>query len=271
MPGNREERLSVYGEMRKVRVAALLCLVGLLVSCGLSPSRSKLSATSGVTTTTTLPPVTVSPTLGVHAPVAIQCAGAVGVGQVRPATIDFCGDPGSVLHDIRWRSWGGSQAIGTGKGAHQGTQGWAAGTATVVAFDLGACDGHSAYQAMEWYFPGDYFDPSQYTDVCTNQYVDLTCLPYQDATSGLELLPRFGTLAVRDVICDGSDWATGTITTGTDYDVVGTVAFHRASSKWDVVATALSLPDGSLIPSDETAYCHDLVRSEAPEDMRCGS
>ena len=62
-------------------------------------------------------------------------------------TIDNCGDPGSVVHDIHWGVVGGQQAVGTGKGAYQGTQGWTAGTATVVAFDRGTCDGKPVYQA----------------------------------------------------------------------------------------------------------------------------
>ena len=44
---------------------------------------------------------------------------------------------------------------------------------TIVAFDLGTCDGKLMYRAVEWYFAqhGQTFDPSQYEDVCTGTYV----------------------------------------------------------------------------------------------------
>jgi hypothetical protein len=46
-------------------------------------------------------------------------------------------------------------------------------TATVVAFDPGTCNGSYAYQAVEWYFPqhGGYFDPGEYVNACTGEYV----------------------------------------------------------------------------------------------------
>jgi hypothetical protein len=213
----------------------------------------------------------VQPTLGVHSPPELQCVDALGFGEARPVTINYCGDPGSVLDDIHWKSWGGRQAVGAGKGAYQGMNGWMPGTATVVAFDLGSCGSKPAYQAMEWYFPadGEHFDPSEYNDLCTNQYVDLTCLSSQEATTVLQHLPRFGDTAVRDVFCDGTAWATGTLTSSTGYEVLGDVAFREASTKWEVVATASSLSNGALIPSGEAAYCRALVEARAPAGVRC--
>lgn len=94
------------------------------------------------------------PTLGV--------AGAfgpdgVGFGSVRPTEISLGGDPTGTLARISWQSWGGSRATGTGTSTYvapdqtvaQGSQQ----TATVVAYDLGTCNGGRAYQQVTWYFP----------------------------------------------------------------------------------------------------------------------
>jgi hypothetical protein len=45
--------------------------------------------------------------------------------------------------------------------------------ATVVAFDLGVCNGVASYQAIEWYFPqdGQTFDPNNYINDCTGDYI----------------------------------------------------------------------------------------------------
>lgn len=44
--------------------------------------------------------------------------------------------------------------------------------ATVVAFDLGTCDGHYMYRAIEWYFPesGSSFNADSYLNVCSWTY-----------------------------------------------------------------------------------------------------
>jgi len=91
------------------------------------------------------------PTLGV--------AGAfgpdgVGFGSVRPTEISLGGDPTGTLARISWQSWGGSRATGTStyvapdQTVAQGSQQ----TATVVAYDLGTCNGGRAYQQVTWYF-----------------------------------------------------------------------------------------------------------------------
>jgi hypothetical protein len=78
---------------------------------------------------------------------------------------------------IDWNSWGGSRATGAGTGFYVGpNQITADGShqpATVVAFDLGTCDGHAAYQEVEWHFAGEgeSFDPSQAFYTCTMGYV----------------------------------------------------------------------------------------------------
>jgi hypothetical protein len=117
-----------------------------------------------------------APTLGLKQ--ANRTWGA-GFGAIRPPAINFNGDPTSFIDRIRWRSWGGSQAVGHGvAGFVWPGFGVADGTryvgATVVAFDLGTCDGHPAYQREGWYFPqyGETFAPaSAGWDICTGKLV----------------------------------------------------------------------------------------------------
>lgn len=96
-----------------------------------------------------------------------------GYGSVRPSTIDNGGDPTGIVTDVSWKSWGGAQAIGTGMGyydppnvpVYRSTKE----RTTVVAFDLGTCNGKYMYQAIEWYFPesGGSFNPTNYLNVCS--------------------------------------------------------------------------------------------------------
>jgi hypothetical protein len=105
---------------------------------------------------------TSAPTLGVS---SIVPNGA-GFGRVRPRTISYGGDPTSFVSHIRWHSWGGGRATGTGA-ADWVWPGWCVAcgsvglTATVVAFGRTICDGHPAYSHVEWFFPsrGMSFDP----------------------------------------------------------------------------------------------------------------
>lgn len=101
----------------------------------------------------------------------------LGFGQVMPSEIFNGGDPTGLVAQISWKSWGGSEAVGIGKAEYVGpNQTVAAGTeepATIVAFDLGNCDGKLMYRAVEWYFPqhGQTFRPGQYENVCSGTFV----------------------------------------------------------------------------------------------------
>ncbi len=126
-------------------------------------------STSSTTTTTAVPTSTSTSTTSTSTSTAapgsqptLGLAGSfgpsgVGFGQVTPTEISLGGDPTGVLTGITWQSWGASQATGTGMSTYvapgqavaQGTQE----TATVVAFDLGTCQGARAYQQVTWYFP----------------------------------------------------------------------------------------------------------------------
>jgi hypothetical protein len=122
----------------------------------------------------TAAPATAAPTLG--QPAGVFTHGA-GFGQVRPARIFNGGDPTGLVTGVTWTSWGGATASGTGTSDYVGpSQSVASGSeqpATVVAFDLGTCDGKLMYRAVEWYFPqhGQAFSATHYEDICTGTYV----------------------------------------------------------------------------------------------------
>jgi hypothetical protein len=109
-----------------------------------------------------------SPTLGV-----VWASNQQGYGTERPATIFNGGDPTGEVRNIIWSSWGGSQAIGQGIGWYVGPSGPVSmghdEPATVVAYDLGNCNGHPGYRGVDWYFPqhGETFEPRHYYDICT--------------------------------------------------------------------------------------------------------
>jgi hypothetical protein len=115
-----------------------------------------------------------TPTLG---QLAGDFAHGQGFGQVKPSEIFNGGDPTGLVTHIAWSSWGGSRATATGTAEYVGpNQSVAQGTeesATVVAFDLGTCDGKYMYQAVEWYFPqhNQAFNANAYENVCTGSYV----------------------------------------------------------------------------------------------------
>jgi hypothetical protein len=100
-----------------------------------------------------------------------------GFGQVQPSEIFNGGDPTGLVTHVVWKSWGGPDAVGTGINDYVGpNQNVSAGTeepATVVAFNLGTCNGKLMYQAIEWYFPqhGQVFNANQYENICTGTYV----------------------------------------------------------------------------------------------------
>jgi WD40 repeat protein len=119
-------------------------------------------------------PAHVVPTLGRFA--GAFAVNGVGFGQVRPKEIFNGGDPSGMISHITWKSWGGSRAIGTGRalyvGPNQAVVNGTEETATVVAFNLGACGGKLMYRAVEWYFPQhkQAFNPRQYENICTGGY-----------------------------------------------------------------------------------------------------
>jgi hypothetical protein len=109
-------------------------------------------------------------------PIGLFANNSQGFGKIRPTMVFNGGDPTGMVAGITWSSWGGSTATGTGTSDYVGPNQTVAGgtqeSVTIVAFDLGRCDGKLMYQAVEWYFPqhGQTFDPSQYENICTGTY-----------------------------------------------------------------------------------------------------
>jgi len=161
-----------------VPIAALSVLIA---GCSLSsnvPSASGPAASSASPTSPAGSVVsTTSPSPAPPVPVLGQSRGATeGYGSARPATISNGGDPTGVVTNVSWQSWGGAQATGTGTAYYDPPNVPVAQStpeqATVVAFDLGTCDGLYMYQAIEWYFPssGGSFDASSYLNICSWTY-----------------------------------------------------------------------------------------------------
>jgi hypothetical protein len=191
---------------RRLCAAIALASVGLAAAgcSAVSHAATAPSApTQGATTTATTPPPTIAPPASASPPTSVsvtssptgpasaspqapvptlgQPAGVFahgqGFGQVKPTEIFNGGDPTGLVTHVVWTSWGGAQAIATGISDYVGPGQTVAGgkeePATVVAFNLGTCDGKLMYQAVEWYFPQHHqaFDPGHYEDICTGTYV----------------------------------------------------------------------------------------------------
>jgi hypothetical protein len=101
-----------------------------------------------------------------------------GYGHARPLTIFNGGDPTGLVKHIEWLVWGGPRAVGVGVGFYvapnQHTFEGHPEAAVVVLFRLRRCHGRPAYNAIEWYSPqhGDHFDPQEYINACTGQYLE---------------------------------------------------------------------------------------------------
>lgn len=177
--------------LRPVRRLLWVCAiasVGLAgAGCGnpRTPSRARTSGTTrGLASTssrTIASPATTAPgevpTLGQMAGIFATGGYGRGFGQVEPSDVYNGGDPTGQVTNIEWGSWGGPQATGAGiseyVGPNQMTVDGTEEPATIVAFNLGVCDGKYMYRAVEWYFPqhGGRFDPNQYEDICKGTYV----------------------------------------------------------------------------------------------------
>lgn len=157
-----------------------LVLTGALGLAGCSSGQGAPTTTSSTTTmisTTSTTSAVSEPTLGVL--VGLSATGT-GFGEVKPSRFYDGGDPALLVTRIAWKSWGGSDAIGTGLSEYVApNQDVAQGKeqpASIVAFRLGSCFGDYVYQAVEWYFPqhGQRFNPDQYENVCTDAFVTST-------------------------------------------------------------------------------------------------
>lgn len=163
--------------MKLAQRAAVLVVMVALAGCSASHAQAAAPASSG----------RAEPTLGA---LAGTFSHGVGFGQVKPKEVFNGGDPTGLVTSITWHSWGGAQAVGTGRSDYVGpNQIVAAGTVEpvrIVAFDLGTCNGRYMYAAVEWYFPQhrQAFDASQFEDVCIGAYYPLQAGQYQDSGPG---------------------------------------------------------------------------------------
>ncbi len=142
-----------------------------------APATPSQAANASVTP---VPPPTQAPSTAAGAAPVLGAAfnpATGGYGTAKPSEINNGGDPTGIVASITWSSWGGATATGTGTSTYvangesvaQGTQQ----TATVVAFDLGSCNGKPAYLKVEWYFAGkgQSFNANAYINACTGDHV----------------------------------------------------------------------------------------------------
>jgi hypothetical protein len=98
-----------------------------------------------------------------------------GFEQIEPRYVTWGGDGTSFIRDVHWATWGGEQAVGQGVAEYVGPNGSPASghaeAATVVASDLGRCQGHFVYRELEWYFP-------QHHEQLRQKYQWHTCRQY---------------------------------------------------------------------------------------------
>lgn len=161
-------------------IAALGILIAGCSAAGtMSGSGTSLagSSTSNPPPTSSAAAASASPPAASAVPVLGESRGITqGYGSAQPTEISNGGDPTGIVTNVSWQSWGGPQAVGTGTGYYDPPNVPVAQStpeqATVVAFDLGTCDGLYMYQAIEWYFPssGGSFDASSYLNVCSWTY-----------------------------------------------------------------------------------------------------
>ncbi|MEU5324227.1 sigma-70 family RNA polymerase sigma factor [Streptomyces sp. NPDC021056] len=97
-----------------------------------------------------------------------------GYGLPEPSMFYNGGSPSGIVRDLHWTSWGKPRATATGEAIYAVGQSVAESpweTSTVVAFDLGNCNGARTYRKITIYWPQhEAFDPDRYIDVCTGQY-----------------------------------------------------------------------------------------------------
>ncbi len=113
------------------------------------------------------------PTLG-----RVWASNQEGYGAVRPAKVFNGGDPTGMIWNISWSSWGDEQARGTGTANWEAPGASVADStpqpATIVAYNLGTCNGQLMYQAAKWFFPtkGETFNPAGHYNICTGSFVN---------------------------------------------------------------------------------------------------
>ena len=157
------------------------CGSGTVQSGAIVPSTTRNVTTATVTTTTTPTSATPTTTTNVSSPPTLGVAvpaRCLGCGQVEPSQVNVLAYalpghvfPGVDFTSVQWQSWGAPRATATSNGFFRGPG--ESGTETLIAFDLGTCNGTYAYRAFEWTGTGrsQTFDPTNYFDACTGHEV----------------------------------------------------------------------------------------------------
>ena len=161
-----------------VPICAAAVMLALLAGCtnataGSPAGQSPTGSASQVTAPASSSAAHAAPTLGIAWGPYQE-----GYGLVAPTQVNNGGDPTGVVSQVHWQSWGGATATGHGMSDDDNNSPTVAAgpqeTATIVAFNLGVCQGQYMYQAVEWYFPqdGETFTPDSYRNTCTGDYVN---------------------------------------------------------------------------------------------------
>jgi hypothetical protein len=137
------------------RAVLLTCLIALAGCGGRGKPKPAATPTPTATTAPQASPAARDVVLGEHGFVS----GRMGWGSAHPVQLDVGGDPALVIHRIRWRGWGASQASGVGSASafnlHGGS--WYPRPVRVElrAYELGRCEksGPPAYRNLRLRMP----------------------------------------------------------------------------------------------------------------------
>lgn len=105
-------------------------------------------------------PAEVAPTLGL-----VWAPHQEGYGTAMPSFVYNGGSGAGALREVKWDSWGGAEATGTGTGWVGGADGRTA-PARVVASDLGLCHGQRAYRTVTWFYESETRHSLPPTEIC---------------------------------------------------------------------------------------------------------
>lgn len=152
---------------RAERIALAVAVTAAVAVCGACSDGGRSGVDDGVTTATSSTTPASQIQLGM-----VTAPNQEGYGTVAPRKIYNGGDPTGLVYDITWSNWGDVQAKGTGTALHVPAGGYVPDAkperATVVAYNLGPCQGKTAYRAVTWFFPdrGEVFSPSGVDNMC---------------------------------------------------------------------------------------------------------
>jgi len=94
-----------------------------------------------------------------------------GFGQVRPGRLNAGGSPAGLVDGIKWESYGGATATGTGRALYVPSSGVVPTPnlepVILEATDLGECKGVWIYRTVRWTFPDHPDGTGEFRDICT--------------------------------------------------------------------------------------------------------